>query len=222
MNRFKIEVEMCNMAQSKVVIPDVFVGQVLLVWESGHLIASHELAVFIIIWIRRPKSQLLIGSMVLSEGLKDVRNIGLTNSKFGLEMTYYSSSEHNFMKATHEGPVEILSNVNPNGNYEPIAQLISGHESIKHICSKEPMLAHGLDATCASLPPSFIALLFDSCPQAEEEPLKQPDSFYLNTQTSHMLQSDPHGTIVEEACRRAKISASQAKEAEYAEERGSR
>ncbi|XP_057988542.1 protein POOR HOMOLOGOUS SYNAPSIS 1-like [Hevea brasiliensis] len=116
-------------------------------------------------------SQTFINS--LKEGLKDVRNIGLTNSKFGLEMTYYSSSEHIFMKATHEGPVEILSNVNPNGNYEPIAQLISGHESIKHICSKEPMLAHGLDATCASLPPSFIALLFDSCTQAEEDMLRK-------------------------------------------------
>ncbi|KAF2300129.1 hypothetical protein GH714_009317 [Hevea brasiliensis] len=66
-------------------------------------------------------SQTFINS--LKEGLKDVRNLGRTNSKFGPEMT--SPYEHFFMKTTHERTVEILSNVDPGGNYEPVLQLIA-------------------------------------------------------------------------------------------------
>lgn len=49
-------------------------------------------------------------------------------------------------------PVEVLSNVNPDGNYK--------YSTYQTICSKEPMLALGSQAFSAPLPPSFTYLFW--------------------------------------------------------------
>ncbi|XP_057988536.1 protein POOR HOMOLOGOUS SYNAPSIS 1 isoform X2 [Hevea brasiliensis] len=145
-------------------------GVVLIVSFHGIVYEEHQISNLVFSWpqVSCLEERPVRGSIVVFSSYRD--SLGQVQ-KFA--MYFSSSSDSQTFINSLKVPVEILSNVNPNGNYEPIAQLISGHESIKHICSKEPMLAHGLDATCASLPPSFIALLFDSCPQAEEDMLRK-------------------------------------------------